>query len=72
MKHPDMMSANGKARFNEMIASAEAYRRVKRLKGDQIGLYARALQIIGDGLVSIHNRIKVQPTTEAELPAMNE
>lgn len=32
MNHPIMSSANGKARYNEMVQAADNYRRVKQLK----------------------------------------
>jgi hypothetical protein len=72
MNHPDIMSANGQVRFDNMLASAEQYRRVKRLQRDKTGLPFHVLSIVSDALIALGSRARVQSRSDAEAPALNE
>ncbi len=72
MNHPDIMSANGKVRFDNMLVSAEQYRRVKRLQRDRTGLPFRVLSIVSDALIALGSRVRVQSRSDAEVPALND
>lgn len=72
MIHPDMMSANGKLRFDHMLESAEQYRRARRLHRDRPGLHSRAASYVGHALIALGSRIKVQLASDDEVPALTD
>lgn len=72
MNHPDIMSANGKLRFDSMLESAEQYRRAKCLHRDQRGLYIHALLNVRDALIALGSRLKVQRRTDTEAAVSND
>ena len=67
MNHPVIMQANAQERYDRMLKAAEDYRRIRRLPRYGLPLRARIPSKVGDALVALIDRSKVQRRTEAKV-----
>ncbi len=65
MNHPDLMSSNSEARYQQMLQKAEAERRYRKIKGNGPNLLERT----GEFLISAGRKLKTEAQSNVVVPA---